>query len=84
VGASGTSGLREIVENPAALRPTGIHVNARDPLDIAWGIDLALQDRERMLSWGKNARERVLEKFTWQKAAERTLEIYREVVDARA
>jgi glycosyltransferase involved in cell wall biosynthesis len=26
----------------------------------------------------------VLEKFTWQKAAERTLEIYREVVDAGA
>jgi glycosyltransferase involved in cell wall biosynthesis len=84
VGASGTSGLREIVENPAALRPTGIHVNARDPLDIAWGINLALQDRERMQSWGENARQRVLEKFTWQKAAERTLEIYREVVDAGA
>ena len=84
VGASGTSGLREIVENPAALLPTGVHVNARDPLDIAWGIDLALQDRKRMQSWGENARERVLEKFTWQKAAERTLEIYREVVDAGA
>jgi glycogen(starch) synthase len=84
VGASGTSGLREIVENPAALRPTGIHVNARDPLDIAWGINLALQDRKRMQSWGENARQRVLEKFTWQKAAERTLEIYREVVDAGA
>ena len=84
VGASGTSGLREIVENPAALLPTGVHVNARDPLDIAWGIDLALQDRERMQSWGENARQRVLEKFTWQKAAERTLEIYREVVDAGA
>ena len=84
VGASGTSGLREIVENPAALLPTGVHVNARDPLDIAWGIDLALQDRKRMQSWGENARQRVLEKFTWQKAAERTLEIYREVVDAGA
>jgi glycogen(starch) synthase len=84
VGASGTSGLREIVENPAALQPTGIHVNARDPLDIAWGINLALQDRKRMQSWGENARQRVLEKFTWQKAAERTLEIYREVVDAGA
>jgi len=84
VGASGTSGLREIVENPAALLPTGVHVNARDPLDIAWGIDLASQDRELMLSWGENARQRVLEKFTWQKAAERTLEIYREVVDAGA
>jgi glycosyltransferase involved in cell wall biosynthesis len=84
VGASGTSGLREIVENPAALRPTGVHVNARDPLDIAWGINLALQDLERMQSWGENARQRVLEKFTWQKAAERTLEIYREVVDAGA
>jgi glycogen synthase len=79
VGAAGTSGLGEIVENPAASRPTGVHVNARDPADIAWGINLALQDQERLKSWGKNARQRVLDKFTWQKAAEMTLQFYKEV-----
>ncbi|MCX6674617.1 MAG: glycosyltransferase family 4 protein [Methanothrix sp.] len=42
VGAAGTSGLAEIVKNPATTRPTGVHVNARDSQDIAWGINLAL------------------------------------------
>jgi glycosyltransferase involved in cell wall biosynthesis len=80
VGASGTSGLGEIVKNPGDERPTGVHVNARDPNDIAWGINVALEDMDRLKSWGENARARVLEEFTWQKAAERTLVIYKEVV----
>ena len=82
VGASGTSGLREIVENPGALRPTGVHVDGRNPEDIAWGIELALQDPSRLKGWGQNARERVLERFTWRKAAEETLEIYRKVASS--
>lgn len=80
VGASGTSGLREIVENPQASKPTGVHVNARDPEDLAWGINLALEDPVRLKAWGKNARERILDKFTWRKAALKTLEIYGEVL----
>ncbi|RQW77047.1 MAG: glycosyltransferase family 1 protein, partial [Methanothrix sp.] len=69
-----------IVENPATAQPTGVHINARNPDDIAWGINLALEDRKRLKSWGKNARQRVLDNFTWQKAAEQTLQIYKEVV----
>ena len=80
VGARGTSGLREIVENPASEKPTGVHVNAHDPADLAWGINLALEDHVRLEEWGKNARVRVLEFFTWRKAALKTLEIYREVL----
>lgn len=79
VGAAGTSGLAEIVLNPAAEKPTGVHVNARDPEDLAWGINLALEDPKRMKIWGTNARERAISEFSWQKAAERTLEIYEEV-----
>ena len=79
VGAAGTSGLAEIVKNPAASRPTGVHVNPRDAGDIAWGINLALEDPDRLKSWGENARARVREEFTWQKAAEKTLAIYKEV-----
>jgi glycosyltransferase involved in cell wall biosynthesis len=79
VGAAGTSGLAEIVKNPEASRPTGVHVNPRDAGDIAWGINLALQDLGRLASWGENARARVREEFTWQKAAEKTLAIYKEV-----
>ena len=83
VGAAGTSGLAEIVKNPAASRPTGVHVNPRDAGDIAWGINLALEDLDRLASWGENARARVREEFTWQKAAEKTLAIYREVAGGR-
>jgi glycosyltransferase involved in cell wall biosynthesis len=83
VGASGVSGLREIVENPGAKKPTGVHINPRDPGDIAWGINLALEDPERLNAWGKNARERVQENFTWMHAAQITLNIYREVAESR-
>lgn len=79
VGASGTSGLAEIVQNPGTSSPTGVHVNARDATDIAWGINLALEDPDRLASWGRNARKRVQEMFTWRIAAEKTLEVYRNV-----
>jgi glycogen synthase len=80
VGARGVSGLREIVEPPASESPTGVHVNGLDPGDIAWGINLALQDLQRLKKWGENARQRVLQDFTWKKAAEKTLDIYSEAV----
>ncbi len=79
VGASGTSGLREIVQDPGTLRPTGVHVNARDPADLAWGINLALEDDERLWIWGDNARQRAVSQFSWRSAAEKTLAIYRKV-----
>ncbi len=84
VGASGTSGLKEIVENPASERPTGVHVDGRRSEDIAWGINLALEDPKRLTAWGENARKRVLERFTWGNAAEKTLAIYEEVVARRS
>lgn len=83
VGASGVSGLREIVEHPGTEKPTGVHMNPRDPGDIAWGINLALEDTERLKAWGKNARERVQKEFTWRTAAQITLNIYREVAEFR-
>jgi len=79
VGAAGTSGLAEIVQNPATPKPTGVHVDARRSEDIAWGINLALEDAKRLISWGENARERALAEFTWQRAAEKTLAIYKDV-----
>ena len=79
VGAAGTSGLAEIVQNPATPKPTGVHVNPRHADDIAWGINLALEDRDRLLSWGENARRLALSQFTWQRATEKTLDIYRDV-----
>lgn len=79
VGAAGTSGLAEIVNRPGTVHPTGVHVNGSDPSDIAWGINLAFEDLDRLTEWGRNARARALESFTWRRAAERTREIYRRV-----
>jgi len=84
VGASGTSGLEEIVENPAQAKPTGVHVDGRSPVDIAWGINLALENPERLRKWGINARARAEQEFTLLKAAKRTLEIYEEAAASRS
>lgn len=75
VGAHGVVGFREQVV-PSGSNQTGIHVNGEDPADIAWGIEEVLRDPNRARIWGKNGRKRVLEYFTWRKAAEQTLEIY--------
>ena len=80
VGAAGTSGLAEIVVNPGEDEPSGVHVNARDPADLTWGINLALEDEERLVAWGRNARKRAQTTFSWQKAAESTLAIYEEAI----
>jgi glycogen(starch) synthase len=79
VGASGISGMREIViaDGPEQC---GYHVNPSDPVDIAWGIISCLQDHDRKQQLGKNGRKRVLAEFTWDAIAEKTLQTYKEVV----
>jgi len=75
VGAQGTVGFREQVV-PFGPDQNGIHVNGGNPSDIAWGIKEVLCDPERAKRWGENGRKRVLQYFTWKKAAEQTLQIY--------
>lgn len=81
VGARGTSGLREIVI-PNGENQCGYHVNPYDPADIAWGINSLLGDRENMKRLGKNGRNRVLEKFTWDAIATETLHTYHELLES--
>jgi glycosyltransferase involved in cell wall biosynthesis len=75
VGAQGVVGFREQVV-PFGPDQNGIHVNGGNPADIAWGIKEVLCDPERAKRWGENGRKRVLQYFTWRKAAEQTLQIY--------
>lgn len=75
VGAQGVVGFREQVV-PFGPDQNGIHVNGGNPADIAWGIKEVLSDPERAKRWGENGRKRVLQYFTWRKAAEQTLQIY--------
>lgn len=77
VGARGTNGMREQVI-PSGQHQCGRHVNPYDPADITWGIKQVLELKEQRVQMGKNAREQVLQKFSWDIIAQRTLEIYKE------
>jgi glycosyltransferase involved in cell wall biosynthesis len=76
VGATGISGMREVVI-PSGPDQCGFHINPNDPSDIAWGIVNAVQDPTKRAQFGKNGRKRVLEKFSWGSAAERTVQVYK-------
>ncbi len=79
VGAAGVSGMREIVIC-CGEEQSGFHINPNNPADIAWGINSALENPEKKKWLGKNGRRRVLEEFTWDKIAERTIEIYEQII----
>jgi glycosyltransferase involved in cell wall biosynthesis len=75
VGAQGVVGFREQVV-PFGPDQNGVHVNGGNAADIAWGIKEVLFDSDRAKKWGQNGRKRVLQYFTWRKAADQTLKIY--------
>lgn len=75
VGAHGVVGFKEQVVSSGPDQ-NGLHINGEDSTDIAWGIKEALRDPKRAKEWGDNGRKRVLQYFTWRKAAEQTIEIY--------
>jgi glycosyltransferase involved in cell wall biosynthesis len=79
VGAAGVSGMREIVI-PCGEEQCGYHINPNNPADIAWGVVSALENPERRKWLGKNGRRRVLNEFTWDKIAEKTIELYERVI----
>ena len=82
VGARGCSGLREIVV-PSGANQCGVHVNPHDPRDIAWGVSAVLSSLDKGKWMGVNGRRRVLENFTWDHTAVKTLEVYQEVSKKR-
>jgi glycosyltransferase involved in cell wall biosynthesis len=75
VGATGVSGMREIVICRGEEQ-CGYHIDPNNPSDIAWGIISALEDSDKRKWLGKNGRKRVLNEFTWNKIAEKTVELY--------
>jgi len=79
VGGADISGMREIVI-PHGEEQCGFHVNPSNPTDIAWGIVSALENPEKRKWLGKNGRQRVLNEFTWDKIAERTVTLYEQII----
>ncbi len=82
VGAAGTSGMREIVV-PRGPDQCGLHINPRDPKDIAWGITNALSNPEERAAMGENGRKRVLKEFTWDIIAKKTVELYEQILESK-
>ncbi len=79
VGAAGVSGMREVVV-PCGEEQCGFHINPSNPADIAWGVVSALENPEKRKWLGKNGRRRVLNDFTWDRIAHKTVELYEKVV----
>jgi len=79
VGATGVSGMREVVIC-CGEEQCGFHINPNNPTDIAWGINSALENPERKEWLGKNGRRRVLDEFTWDKIAEKTVALYEQIL----
>jgi glycosyltransferase involved in cell wall biosynthesis len=82
VGASGISGLAEIVVSSGDYQ-TGVHVNGHDPADIfGWGMmPLLSLSPEELRELGKRGRERVEKYFTWSQIANQTAEIYAQTIE---
>jgi len=82
VGASGISGMREVVV-PTGQEQCGFHVNPNDPTDIAWAIVNAVQDPQRKLQLGQNGRKKVLQEFSWDVIAKKTIQFYNELLESK-
>jgi glycogen(starch) synthase len=79
VGAAGISGMREIVVC-CGEEQCGYHIDPNNPSDIGWGISSVLESDEKRKWLGKNGRRRVLSEFTWDKIADKTLELYEQIL----
>ena len=62
-GVMGISGFRDFVI-PSGHDQTGIHVDGSNSADIAWGINILLDDMENAREMGKKGRMRVKKYFT--------------------
>jgi len=82
VGASGISGMREVVV-PTGQEQCGFHVNPNDPQDIAWGIASAVEDPQRKLQLGQNGRKKVIQEFSWDVIAKKTIQVYNELLESK-
>jgi glycogen synthase len=80
VGARGVVGFREQVI-PSGPDQSGLHVDGANPADISWGLIEALRDRQQLAIWGANGRRRVLDTFTWEHAARKTLDVYQKATE---
>lgn len=73
-------GLQEVVQHGE----TGITVYPDNVESLAWGINHTLARPDWAAQRAENAYKMVLQQYTWESIAERTLEIYERIVAERA
>ncbi len=76
VVATRVGGIKEVVVD----RETGLLVPPGDPTKLGRAITKLLEDPGLAARMGKKGRRRVLEHFTWDRIAERTLKLYRSLI----
>jgi glycosyltransferase involved in cell wall biosynthesis len=75
--ASRVGGIPEIVEEGV----TGLLVNPGNSKELAHKILTLIQDTSSLSSMGRQGRNAVKNKFSWKKAAEKNLSLYRNIVN---
>jgi len=70
--------LPEVVGEDGAC---GVLVPPQSGAALAHAMDTLLDQPARRLAMGKAGRERVLREFTWKRAAQRTVDVYREAIE---
>ena len=65
---------------PEVVGDAGIIVNHSDPASLYQGIKQLLDNDEKRLVYGKMGRKRVLDKFTWKRAAQELVDVYKEAI----
>ena len=65
---------------PEVVGDAGIIVNHSDPGSLYQAIKKLLDNEEKRLVYGKMGRKRVLEKFTWKRAAKELVNVYKEAI----
>lgn len=76
VVASDLPSIREIIDHGR----DGYLTEAWNPSALANAIIMLLEDKNTRATMGKRARAKILSEFTWRKATERLVELYRKVV----
>lgn len=80
VVASNVGGLAEVVSH----NQIGTLIYPDNPESAAWGVLRVLNQPDTVQAYAANARRMVVEKYSWQKIARQTVQVYQRVVDERA